>query len=153
MPNIAQVLKEEIARIARREIRQEAGGLKEANSRLRERIKDLLDQVTGLKTRMRQLERSVERVGRRPAEKISVSGVPARARNGAFSPKAFSAWIDRCGLKHPAAAMLFGASVNSIIRWKTGQSVPRAKQREKFEELRHLGKKAVAKLISSEARQ
>src|SRR4030081_3377280 len=57
MPNIASVLKEEISRVARKEIRRETAALKKASATYR-------SEVAAFKRRVLDLERQLRRVGR-----------------------------------------------------------------------------------------
>ncbi len=58
MPNIASVLKEEISRIARKEVRVETEALKKASGRYR-------SEIAALKRQVQQLLKIVEKTGKR----------------------------------------------------------------------------------------
>ena len=57
MSNVASVLKEEIARVARKEIRRETSALKKSSTTHR-------SEIAALKRRVLELERQLRRVGR-----------------------------------------------------------------------------------------
>ncbi len=49
MPNVASVLREEISRLARKEIRQQVGPLKKTNAELRRTVTALKSEVAALR--------------------------------------------------------------------------------------------------------
>jgi hypothetical protein len=57
MPNIASVLKDEISRISRKEIRRETSSLKKSSTSYR-------SEIAALKRRVQELERGLRRAGR-----------------------------------------------------------------------------------------
>ena len=67
MSNIASVLKEEISRISRKEIRRETSSLKKSSTTHR-------SEIAALKRRVQELERQLRRAGR-----AGESSVPAAA--------------------------------------------------------------------------
>lgn len=80
MSNVASVLKEEISRVARKEIRRETSSLKKASTTHR-------SEIAALKRRVFELERQLRRVGR-----AGKSSPPAAANEDSVSPSArFSA--------------------------------------------------------------
>jgi cell division protein FtsB len=74
MPNIANLLKSEIARVARREVRAETKGLKQA-------IAPYRAQIAELKRRTRELEQQVNRLGR--VAKKTAASAPRDSRRSA----------------------------------------------------------------------
>ena len=65
MPNIASILKEEIVRLARREIRNEIERLKKSAAQHR-------SDIVGLKRRVTELEGQVTRLGKETSQKQAV---------------------------------------------------------------------------------
>jgi hypothetical protein len=74
MPNIASVLKDEISRISRKEIRRETSSLKKSSTSYR-------SEIAALKRRVQELERGLRRAGRAGA-----SSSPAAANEDLVSP-------------------------------------------------------------------
>ena len=58
MPNVAVVLKEEIRRVARKEIRAATESLKKENTRLRKALSDLKKKVTDLERQQKKTART-----------------------------------------------------------------------------------------------
>lgn len=138
MPNIAVVLKGEIARIARKEVRAEVQELRKASAQQRAHI-------AALRRRIDDLERQLKRVGKAPARAAaeapeeSDGGTPRR-----FSAARLAAQRQKLGLSAADFATLLGVSGQSVYKWEHGESRPRARQLEAIAELRGIGKREAA---------
>jgi hypothetical protein len=103
MPNIGSILKSEISRVARKEVRGETQALKKSVSLYRSQIADL-------KRRMQALEQQLKRVGR-----VAAKAAPAetQAKEGSaprFSAKGLATQRKRLGLSAASMAKLLGAT-------------------------------------------
>lgn len=145
MPNIASVLKEEIARVARKEVRGETQRLKKASAQYRSDIAALKREVAALRLQLGRLGRVH---GKRP-QPIAVDEPKSSLR---FSAKGFAAQRQRLGLSASALAILLGVSGQSVYKWEDGKTRPRASQLSAIAALRKMGKKeAAARLAESAA--
>jgi DNA-binding transcriptional regulator YiaG len=143
MPNIANLLKSEIARVARKQVRAETQGLKQAIAPYRAQIADL-------KRRTRELEQVVNRLGRAAARSASAAPEdPPAGRNLRFSAKGLAAQRRRLGLSAQAFGALIGASGQSVYKWEEGKTRPRARHLPKIAELRGIGKKEAAARLAA----
>ena len=142
MPNIGTVLKSEISRVSRKEVRGETQALKKSISQYRSQIADL-------KRRMHALEQQVKRVGRGrpPAAAPEESGGHLR-----FSAKGLAAQRRRLGLSAAAVAQLLGVSALSVYKWESGKTRPRARQIEVIAGLRGMGKREALKRLEEAGR-
>ncbi len=145
MPNIASVLKGEILRLARKEVRGETEGLKKASAQYR-------SDIAGLKRRVAALEKLLSR-----QEKKSV-GKPASPGDGEantrlrFSAKGLAKQRQRLGLSAAEAGALLGVSAQTIYNWEAGKSKPRQQQLTAIASFRTMGKRqAKAQLASPTA--
>jgi DNA-binding transcriptional regulator YiaG len=137
MANLGVVLKTEISRLARKEVRAELESLKKASSSYRREIAELKRQVI-------QLERGLRRASKSKAAAPDVSPESARVR---FSAKGLQSLRAKLALSASDFGKLAGVSGQSIYHWEQGKSVPRKSQLPKLAALRSLGKKeARAKL-------
>jgi DNA-binding transcriptional regulator YiaG len=137
MPNIASVLKEEIARVARKEVRSETETLKKASAQYR-------SEIATLKRRVTALEQQVTRQGKAKVSlpKTSVQVTPLR-----YSAKGLSAQRQRLGLSGPEMATLLGVSTQTVYNWEAGKSRPRQEQMAAIGAMRVMSKRqAAAKL-------
>lgn len=133
MPNIAAVLRNEIARIARKEIRRQTRSVKQAAGSHRR-------EIAALKRRVHELERELRRLARsKPSSANSPKDEPTVGRR--FSPKGLAGLRQRLGLTATELGQLVGASALSIYKWEHGKARPRAKFLEAIAAVRGIGKR------------
>lgn len=134
MPNIAVVLKAEIARLTRKELRGESGGLKKASSQHRRDIAALKRQVTKLERQVALLEKQVLKKAPQSSQGDATTGVR-------FTAKGLQSQLKRLGLTATDFAKLVGVTPQSIYNWSRGNSRPRKEQIAAIAALRGIGKK------------
>jgi DNA-binding transcriptional regulator YiaG len=142
MPNIASVLKTEIARVARKEVRAHTETLKKAVTTHRA-------EIAALKRRTQALEQALRRVTR-----LSVKAAPAAsseepAQGLRFVAKGFASTRQRLGLSAEDCGLLVGASGQSVYNWEKGSARPRAKHLPAIAALRGMGKKEAAARLTA----
>lgn len=142
MANIASLLKNEIARVARKAVRAETAGLKKAVGSYRGEIAALKRRVLALEAELRRLGKAGARAPSVPAADASVPALPR------FSPKSLVAQRRRLGLSVQDCALLVGASGQSVYNWEDGKARPRAKHLLALAALRRMGRKDVAARLS-----
>lgn len=133
MANIASLLKTEITRIARKEVRAEIAGLKKANSQHRSLIVQLKREVATLQKQLRQVNR--KRVA--PANEAKTSD-----RKHRFSATRLAAHREKFGLSAADYGKLAGVSGNTIYLWEHGKSRPKPEQVQQLGMLKSLSRKA-----------
>jgi len=146
MPNIASVLKNEISRVSRKEVRGETQALKKSVSQYRAQIADL-------KRRMQALERQVTRLGKAGSRSAPEQAEAETGTHLRFSAKGLAAQRRRLGLSAAAVARILGVSALSVYKWESGKTRPRAKQIEAIAALRGMGKREAAQRLSEEGGQ
>ena len=143
MPNIGSVLKSEIQRVARKELRAETQQLKKTVTQYR-------GQIAQLKRRLQALEQQVRRQGRAGGRASPPAAEPAGEDSGPslrFSAKGLATQRKRLGLSAAAVAKILGVSALSVYKWESGKTRPRARQLAAIASLRKMGKKeALARL-------
>jgi DNA-binding transcriptional regulator YiaG len=143
LPNLNTVLREEISRLARKEIRQQVGATQKAVSKYRSEIAELKRRVTDLEKRLDFVEKQEKkRLTSEPTEAEISEGKRPR-----FSP----AWVkkhrDKLGLSAADYGRLVGVSGLTIYNWEKGSSSPRDKQLLAWGEVRSLGKREAQKRL------
>ena len=147
MPNIASLLKSEISRVARKEVRGETLGLKKAVSAYRAEIAALKRRTQTLEQELRRLSKTAAKAA--PAAAASEESASQTLR---FSAKGLASQRQRLGLSAHDCGLLVGASGKSISRWEGGEARPRAKHLPAIAALRTMGKKeAAARLAALQA--
>jgi DNA-binding transcriptional regulator YiaG len=135
MPNITSLLKEEISRVARKEIRVETGRLKKSSTQYR-------SDIAALKRRLADLERQLKNYSK--GNRQPPAAADEKRKGFRFSAKGFAAQRQRLGLSAREVGALLEVSQLSIYKWEKGQSKPRAKQMEAIAQLRGMGKREAA---------
>ncbi len=137
MPNIATVLKEEIARVARKESRGDTQKLKKSAAQYR-------SDIAALKRRVLALEQAVARLGKAAKKAAPVAAGEEPSSRLRFSAKGLASQRKRLGLSAAEAAAIIGVSGQSIYKWEDGKARPRASQLPGIAVLRGLSKKQAA---------
>ena len=143
MSNVASVLKEEISRISRKEIRRETSSLKKSSTTHR-------SEIAALKRRVQALERQLRRAGRE-----GQSSPPPAANEDLVSPgtrfsaRSIAAQRKRLGLSAAECGLLIGASAQSIYNWEEGKARPRAQHLPAIFALRNLGRRQANEILET----
>jgi DNA-binding transcriptional regulator YiaG len=146
MPNIAVVLKGEIARIARKEVRAETEEFKKITAQYRSHI-------AALRRRVDELERQVKRAGKgagraAPAADDDPDNEQTGQASRRFSATRLAAQRRKLGLSAADFAALLGVSGQSVYKWEHGEARPRARQLEAIAALRGIGKREAAERLA-----
>jgi DNA-binding transcriptional regulator YiaG len=141
MPNIAAVLKQEIARVARRETRSQIDRLKKITAQQRRGIAGLKRDIAALERQVSVLAGSV---GKSAPPESDGSGQKVR-----FSPKGIRAFRNRLGLSAGEFARLMDVSSQSIYNWERKLARPREAQLKAWLELRATPKKDLLTRLES----
>jgi DNA-binding transcriptional regulator YiaG len=142
MPNIASVLKEEIARVSRKETRTETQQLKKSSAHFR-------SDIAALKRRIAALEQLVARLGKAAGKKPAKAPADEPGTAFRFSASGLLAQRKRLGLSAAEAGRLLGVSDQSVYKWENGKTRPRASQFSAIAALRSLSKKQAAARLSA----
>jgi DNA-binding transcriptional regulator YiaG len=141
MPNIASILKAEITRIARKQIRGEIETLKKSVSNYR-------SEIAALRRRSQSLEQALKRVQSSVPKSEPVAGNPAE-KALRFSAKGLAKQRQRLGLSADAVGTLVGASGQSVYNWEAGKARPRANHLAAIAALRGLSKTGAAEVLAA----
>lgn len=140
MPNLATVLKDEICRLARKEVKSQVGVTKRAATQHRRDIAELKRQVQVLARRVAFLESQERKRVSKP--------VPAASSEGTrFSPRWLKAHRRRVGLSAADYGKLVNVSALTIYSWEGGKSKPRKDALACLASVRGLGKREAMKRL------
>jgi len=134
MPNIASVLKDEVVRLARKEVRRELEGLKKASAQYRSDIAEL-------KRRVASLDKKNTRLEKKTSSKVDSQPDEAATTRTRFSAKGLATHRQRLGLSAAEMGALLGVSAQSIYHWESGKSKPREQQLSAIATVRSMGKR------------
>ncbi len=148
MANLAATLKEEIQRLARKEIKAQTGTTKQAVAQYRREIAKLKRQLREQEKKISFLEKQEQkRLGRPQAAEEPAGDVR-------FSAKSVEAQRSRLGLSAKDYGKLVGVSPLTIYNWEQGKTRPQKAQLASLVAVRGIGKRealAKLKLLKAEA--
>ena len=142
MTNLASLLKTEISRMARKEVRAETASLKKAVGVYRA-------EIAALKRRTQALELELRRLSKARAKAVPIEAQGPSAQTLRFGAKGLASQRRRLGLSAMDIGLLVGASGQSIYNWEEGKARPRAKHLPAIAALRTMGKKEAAARLAS----
>jgi len=139
MTTFAATLKKEIARVARKELREEISSLRKSSSTYRSEIAELKRKIKAMESQLRSLGRAQRAV----VAKAPLAETPSKRRHAStFDAAALLAQRKHLGITQGQMAQLLGASSLSVYKWESGQVTPRATQLERILAVLKLGKRA-----------
>ena len=137
MSTYNEIFKEEVFRLARKEIRKHLEPLKKTNGNLR-------SEVSNLRQRLQELEKQIRKVN---AGQPIKDEQPAEAKLR-YSTKGLISLRKRLGVSQTELAQLIGVSQNTIHNWEAAKTSPRRSQLIRIAELRTKGKRDIKKLLT-----
>ncbi len=138
MSQFSLLLKKEISRIAKKEVRAEVTPAKKSGTQAR-------SEIAALKKRVARLEALIKKLGSGSGR----SRVAATEASDNDSPKlrfrsgGFATLRKKLNLSAHEMAKLLDVSAQSVYHWETGKSKPQARQLAAIAAVRKLGKKEV----------
>ena len=157
MTTLASTLKKEIARVARKELREDLEALRKATATFRHEIALLKRELRSTQAQLRAArqasDKALQQLGKaKPAGSAGAppaSEAPRRGgRRASFSAERFKAQRERLGLTQKDMATYLGTSTLSVWKWESGQVTPRARFLPAILGLRTQGKREVLKTLA-----
>lgn len=142
MPNLAALLKSEISRIARKEVRAETQAFKKASAQYR-------SDIAALKRRIATLESALKKLGKAGPASRKAAEEPAQ-QSLRFRVGGFATLRKKLGLSAAEMGRLLGVSAQSVYHWESGKSKPRAAQLAAIAQVRKLGKREAAERLAQQ---
>ena len=140
MPKVIQVLKDEIARISRRETKKANAVLERSSAAYRR-------DIAALKRQLKALERAQKALQKQTTSTVTVEPKVAQKASHRFSAQGFRTLRHRLGLSAAQFGTLFGVTEQSIYNWETKVAKPRALHLPLIAKFRGMGKREVASLM------
>ncbi len=154
MTTFAESLKKEIARVARKELREEIVALRKTSGLQRSEIAALKKHLQVLQGQVKKLDRARAAPVRATSEKISpVPDGKSRGKPGrkvTFTAERLKTQRARLGFTQEQMAKLLEVSSLSIWKWETGGATPRAARIPQILQRLALGKREAQALMESE---
>ena len=142
MPNIAAVLRDEIVRLARKEIRQQTEKLRRGAIQHRKSIATLNQTVRDLQ---RQLALATAHA-RKASSASTPEAIPSRVR---FTATGLRSLRKRLDLSADSFGRLVGVSAQTIYNWERGVTRPSGRQLPALASSRLMGKREARRQLES----
>ena len=141
MGKLEGIIKSEILRLAKREIRKISVPLGKDVRLLKSTVSQLRKTVLGLERFAAQQESQLRR------EKVLLEAPPEEVKVSRFSPRLIRSLRKHLGITQKELAILAGVTVGAIHQWESGIFVPRAQKKSVLVALRKLGRREVRRLL------
>jgi len=148
MADLAAALKDEIRRLAKKEIKAQTGATKQTVAQYRR-------EIAKLKRQVREQEKKIAFLEVQERKRLGQPQVAEEAAEGVrFSARSVKAQRERLGLSAANYAKLVGVSELTIYNWEQGKTRPRKEQLAALVAVRGIGKReAMAKLELLKAKE
>jgi len=141
MGKVETIIKSEIVRLAKREMKQN--------------FVPLSRQVRSLKATFSQLRKAVQNLQRQAAQQEKMTGgkqlpleaSPEEMKKARFSPRLIKSLRKRLGVSQKEMALLAGVTVGAIFQWEKGIFEPRGEKKKMLVALRKLRRREAKKLL------
>jgi DNA-binding transcriptional regulator YiaG len=145
MSSLINSLKSEIARVARKELKDELLALRKATTTHRSEIAALKRQVKSLASALKATTKAAK------ANSKEVSAADAPTTPGIrFSAARLAALRAKWGITQAQMAAVLDVSYLSVHKWEAGAAKPRAAQLQKIAAVMKLGKREIQKKLQDE---
>lgn len=141
MGKMESVMRDEIARLARREVKAAADPLRKEVRELRKAVVELKKSVT----KHERVARKVEQAEKKKLTRLSVDEDEAQAAR--INAKWVKTLRSKLNVSQAELAALLGISVSGVRTWEYDISRPRGKNRASLVALRKLGRRDVKKML------
>ncbi len=146
MPNIASVLKTEITRVARKEVRVEIEALKKSSTQHRSAVAALRRQLDALQKEVRRMGKQVAKPKPASPSESTSTETPRR-----FSASRLAAHRTKLGVSAAVYGKLVGVGAQTVYNWEQGKSRPNADQVRQLAAARELPRKVLLERLGTAA--
>lgn len=147
MAKFESIIKSEIVRLARREVRKIALPLRKDFYSMRKIISQLRRAVLTLQRITSAQQKELEK------RKVPLEAEPEEVKIARFSPRLIRSLRRRLRITQKELALLTGVTVGAIHQWESGQFKPGLPKRAIMVALRRLGRREVRKLLEEKKTQ
>jgi len=138
---IESMIKSEIQRLARREIRSTFRPLKRE-------VRTMRLKLSGLMKGFGTLNRITKEQVQRASEQFKLESSPEEIKIARFSPARIRALRVKKGLSQKELGMLIGVSMGTVVLWEKGKISPKAERKGALIALRKLKKREIKRILA-----
>ena len=147
MAKFESIIKSEIVRLAKREVRKIVVPLRRDFRSMRGMVSQLRKAVLTLQRITSAQQKELEK------RKVPLEAGPEEVRTARFSPRLIRSLRKRLRITQRELALLTGVTVGAIHQWEIGQFKPSPKKRAIMVALRKLGRREVRRLLEEKKTQ
>jgi DNA-binding transcriptional regulator YiaG len=140
---IETAIRDAIVRGARKQIRQVASPLRREVRRLRQALRVLRVELSGVRDVAAQWQRAAQSKPWQP------DVTDQESRTARLSPRLVRKLRTRLALSQALLSRLVGVSAAAVVQWERGRSTPSGRNRKALVALRKLGRRDVKRLLAS----
>ena len=141
MGKIEAMIKSEIQRLARREIRSTFRPLKREVRAMRLKLSSLMKGFSNL-------NRITKEQVQKASEQFKLEASPDQIKIARFSPARIRALRLKKGLSQKELGMLIGVSLGTVVLWEKGKITPKAERKGALIALRKLKKREIRRVLA-----
>jgi len=147
MGKVESIVKSEIVRLARRELRQ-------VSVPLGRDIRGLKITVSGLRKSVRDLERfAAQRQKESAKREVLLEASPEEVKKSRLSPRLIQSLRKKLGITQKELSVLVGVTVGAVHQWEVGNFEPATPKKAALVALRKLTRTAAKKLLAERSAQ
>jgi DNA-binding transcriptional regulator YiaG len=141
MGKVESIIKSEIVRLAKREMKQNFVPLSREVRSLKGTMSQLRKAVQGLQRLAVQQEKIVG------GQKLPLDAAPEEVKKARFSPRLIKSLRKKLGITQKEMALLAGVTVGAIFQWEKGMFEPRGEKKKVLVALRRLRRREARKIL------
>jgi DNA-binding transcriptional regulator YiaG len=145
MAKIESVIKAEIVRLAKREMRS-------AFLPMKREVRQMSIRLSGLSKAISSLNRLTKDLGLEKA-KAKLEASPEEVKTSRITPDRIRGLRKKLGISQREMGILTGASMGAVVSWERGKFKPRGDKKTALVPLRKLGKRKVKELLRQKTAQ
>ncbi len=145
MAKIESIIKAEIQRLAKREVRSKFLPLRREVWGMRLKLSGLLKSFTKLDRWAKEQTRRAER------SEINLEATPEEVKASRFTPERIRNLRKKKGLSQRELAILAGVTIGAVTLWEKGKFKPKGDKKAALVALRKVNKREVKKILAEKA--
>jgi len=147
MGKVEGIIKSEIVRLAKKEVRKVSRPLGRDLRSLKSVVSQLCGTVLGLQRITTRQQKELQK------GKAVLEAPPEEVKESRFSPRLIRSLRRHLGITQKELAVLTGVTVGAVHLWESGQFRPSMKKKAMMVALRKLGRREVKKLVEGKGTQ
>ena len=141
MAQIESIMKSEIIRLARRELRKVSVPLAHNIRSLKRTISQIRKTILALQRLTAAQQKELKK------KKVLLKATPEEVKKSRFSPRLIRSLRKQLGISQKELATLVGVTVGAVHMWESGKFMPKEEKKGVMVALRKLGRRDVRKLL------